>query len=473
MCVYKYTYESVCVHTHIHTNKDAQVPYEFGRGFAGGAGPQDSAAQRSHGDPRVYGRAFVVVGSRAEAVDVKAALDNKPFMELQQGAAVTAAGGEAAGSVTGRLEWAALGDERSLKIHGIHSGQAELDLTVVGCQHLPHKDAMPDPYVVVKYQGYEFETDRVSKNLDPIFGETFVLPVMHVQKPSEITLEVRDWDQSSKQDMIGTYIIAEDEVAALLQAEFDGADHRFLKLYPSRELVNTPGKEVLGHNRAPSVINIRFKARQTQQTAAGEHIDVATDAFGHPAAALGATDALGQYNAGSQGVKKGLFGATSQPKLRRASTLALSHSISVQISEVDHLPKMDAVFGGACDPQVKVSMGAETHKTKHKSNTFRARYTEVFMFEIRSGGRNVAEDLVFEDLHLEVSDYNQFLPNRFIGQCTVPAADLKKLQKTPGATQTVEGLRLLDKKGVVVKGHDGEEATLKIDLAFIEPVRGV
>ena len=153
--------------------------------------------------------------------------------------------------------------------------------------------------------------------------------------------------------------------------------------------------------------------------------------------------------------------------------MALAHSIWVQISEVDHLPKMDAVFGGACDPQVKVSMGAETHKTKHKSNTFRARYTEVFMFEIRSGGRNVAEDLVFEDLHLEVSDYNQFLPNRFIGQCTVPAADLKKLQKTPGATQTVEGLRLLDKKGVVVKGHDGEEATLKIDLAFIEPVRGV
>ena len=81
----------------------------------------------------------------------------------------------------------------------------------------------------------------------------FVLPVMRVQEPSEITLEVQDWEQSSKQDMIGTYVIKKEDVSTILQAEFDGAGHPFL------QLVDTEGNAVLDRNKVPPVIRIKFK----------------------------------------------------------------------------------------------------------------------------------------------------------------------------------------------------------------------
>ena len=138
-------------------------------------------------------------------------------------------------------------------LQGISSGQVQLYVTVIRCQHLPHRDPMPDLRWSSSIQGTSSRPTACLKEPSSDFVKMFVLPVMRVQEPSEITLEVQDWEQSSKQDMIGTYVIKKEDVSTILQAEFDGAGHPFL------QLVDTEGNAVLDRNKVPPVIRIKFK----------------------------------------------------------------------------------------------------------------------------------------------------------------------------------------------------------------------
>lgn len=138
-------------------------------------------------------------------------------------------------------------------LRGISSGQVQLYVTGIDvntcrietpCQTLTWSSSI---------QGTSSRPTACLKEPGPDFVKTFVLPVMRVQEPSEITLEVEDWEQSSKQDMIGTYVIKKEDVSTILQAEFDGAGHRFL------QLVDTEGNVVLDRNKVPPIITIKFK----------------------------------------------------------------------------------------------------------------------------------------------------------------------------------------------------------------------
>ena len=138
-------------------------------------------------------------------------------------------------------------------LQGISSGQVQLYVTVIRCQHLPHRDPMSDLRWSSSIQGTSSRPTACLKEPSPDLVKTFVLPVMRVQEPSEITLEVQDWEQSSKQDMIGTYVIKKEDLSTILRAEFDGSGH------PVLQLVGKEGNAVLHPNKVPHVITIKFK----------------------------------------------------------------------------------------------------------------------------------------------------------------------------------------------------------------------
>ena len=52
----------------------------------------------------------------------------------------------------------------------------------------------------MEHEGYCFKTDVVKNSSDPVFNETFEVPILEVDNPGGIKLKVLDWDRFTKDD---------------------------------------------------------------------------------------------------------------------------------------------------------------------------------------------------------------------------------------------------------------------------------
>ena len=110
--------------------------------------------------------------------------------------------------------------------------------------------------------------------------------------------------------------------------------------------------------------------------------------------------------------------------------------------------------------QVTAKMGARSDKTKHKDNTYKAVFNTELLLSLPTSKDS------WEDLHLEVSDWNRLLPPSFIGSMVVPASELRALKEAGKGGSNPRSAHIVDKKGGQVRGQDGKLTTLKFKLSF-------
>eukprot|EP00960_Hanusia_phi_P036598 752414-Hanusia_phi.AAC.1 len=103
--------------------------------------------------------------------------------------------------------------------------EAILTICVVSASNLPKADVLGscDPYVKVKIgKGggqFEYVTDKKLKTLDPVWNETFDLPIWQLDNCEDLTIELWDWDRMTQDDLLGTGTVTGAEIRRVLDEE--------------------------------------------------------------------------------------------------------------------------------------------------------------------------------------------------------------------------------------------------------------
>ena len=206
---------------------------------------------RERSDQRLYGRGFIILESRREAYDVKLRFENKPFLKQSRE----------------KDEWVPLKGEHNLtfKISGPEAivtdlqqkAQGKLEFKVVCCMNLPRTDfgaalgiGKTDAFVVVKYDGNQFQTQPIKNSLDPQFNQTFDLSILQLADPGKISLTVSDWDRFSKNDAIGGCEVSSKMLAVMCQQR-EGEEEL--------ALVDASNAPVMGANKQASMLRFSWR----------------------------------------------------------------------------------------------------------------------------------------------------------------------------------------------------------------------
>ena len=78
----------------------------------------------------------------------------------------------------------------------------------------------------MEHEGYCFKTDVVKNSSDPVFNETFEVPILEVDNPGGIKLKVLDWDRFTKDDAVGECELTAEEIREMLAPEYRGEEVR-------------------------------------------------------------------------------------------------------------------------------------------------------------------------------------------------------------------------------------------------------
>ena len=71
-----------------------------------------------------------------------------------------------------------------------------------------------------------FKTDVVKNSPNPVFNETFEVPILEIDNPGGIKLTVLDWDRFSKDDRVGECELTAAEIREMLAREYRGEEVR-------------------------------------------------------------------------------------------------------------------------------------------------------------------------------------------------------------------------------------------------------
>mmetsp|Transcript_48591 Transcript_48591/g.152427 ORF Transcript_48591/g.152427 Transcript_48591/m.152427 type:complete len:188 (-) Transcript_48591:25-588(-) len=170
--------------------------------------------------------------------------------------------------------WDALEDEVPMKlsfgeierawqqedIEGKH--EAILTICVISASNLPKADVLGtcDPYVKVKIgKGggqFEYVTDKRIKTLDPVWNETFDLPIWQLDNCEDLTIELWDWDRLTKDDLLGTGKVTGQEIRGVL-SEASASKNVEVVLYHGNDRVK-------GKNQQESRVSMSLSVKRRE-----------------------------------------------------------------------------------------------------------------------------------------------------------------------------------------------------------------
>ncbi|KAG0287267.1 hypothetical protein BGZ96_008807 [Linnemannia gamsii] len=319
----------------------------------------------------------------------------------------------------------------------------QLTVHLVGAKNLMAADrsGTSDPYFVFRVNGKEiFKSDTVKKNLNPVYDETFVVPITS-RADDQFSFEVLDWNQLSTSKSLGTGAIDLRNLQLVLPNEFkvplqnktgqQGEAQIRLKFMP--EFLSTnKRKSGFGATFLGEGVGMMGQAGMAGVGVVGEAGQGAVKGVG--AVGHGAVKGVGAVGHGAMkgvgAVGKGVFGGLSAGasavglghKKKEAPTSASAPAVAVpgngipgrltiQVIEADGLLGVDK--SGLSDPYVKVRVNAEqVLKTKVKKETLNPNWSESVVVP----GLNTAQPVVVD---FSVKDHNTIGGNKDLGQCDV------------------------------------------------------
>ncbi|KAF9911494.1 hypothetical protein EC991_003296 [Linnemannia zychae] len=332
----------------------------------------------------------------------------------------------------------------------------QLTVQLVGAKNLMAADrsGTSDPYFIFSVNGKEvFKSGVVKKNLNPIYDESFVVPITS-RADDQFSFEVLDWNQLSTAKSLGTGAVDLRNLQLVLPNEFklplqnksnQGEVHLKLKFMPEFLSTNKrksgfgatflgEGVGMVGHAGMAGVGAVG-QAGMAGVGAVGQIGQGAVKGVG--AVGQGAVKGVGAVGQGAAkgvgAVGKGVFGGLSAG----ASAIGLGHkkkdaapsgaAATATVTSKDgagipgrltiHVIEADGLLGvdksGLSDPYVKVRVdGENVMKTKVKKETLSPNWSESTVVSGLTTGQPVLVDF-------QVKDHNTIGGNKDLGNCDI------------------------------------------------------
>ncbi|KAG0276381.1 hypothetical protein BGZ95_007606 [Linnemannia exigua] len=334
----------------------------------------------------------------------------------------------------------------------------QLTVHLVGAKNLMAADrgGTSDPYFIFRVNGKEvFKSDVVKKNLNPVYDETFVVPIAS-RADDQFSFEVLDWNQLSTAKSLGAGTINLSNLQLVLPNEFklplqnkanQGEVQLRLKFMPEF-LSSKKRKSGFGATFLGEGVGMVGQAGMAGMGAVGQAGmagvgavgQVGQDAFkGVGAVGQGAVKGVGAVGQGAAkgvgAVGKGVFGGlsagasaiglghkkkdtTTAPSGAAATAAATDNAgagipgrLTIHVIEADGLPGVDK--SGLSDPYVKVRVNSENvMKTKVKKDTLTPNWSESTVVSGLTTGQPVVVDF-------QVKDHNTIGGNKDLGNCDI------------------------------------------------------
>ncbi|KAF9545503.1 hypothetical protein EC957_010919 [Mortierella hygrophila] len=334
----------------------------------------------------------------------------------------------------------------------------QLTVHLVGAKDLMPADrgGTSDPYFVFRVNGKEvFKSGTVKKNLNPVYDETFVVPITS-RADDQFSFEVFDWNQISTSKSLGQGAIDLRNLQLVLPNEFklplqnksnQGEVQLRLKFMPEF-LSSNKRKSGFGATFVGEGVGLAGNAGMAGVGAVGQIGQGAVNGVG--AVGQGAMKGVGAVGQGAvkgvdtvgQGaikgvgaVSKGVFGGLSAG----ASAIGLGHRkkdtvpttttapaviatapgsgtgiigrLTIHVIEADHLLGVDK--SGLSDPYVKVRVNSkDVLKTKVKKDTLSPNWSESVVVP----GVRTDQPVVVD---FQVKDHNTIGGSKDLGSCDV------------------------------------------------------
>ncbi|KAF9922420.1 hypothetical protein FBU30_007442 [Linnemannia zychae] len=321
----------------------------------------------------------------------------------------------------------------------------QMTVHLVGAKNLMAADrsGLSDPFVIFRVNGKEIhKSNTVKKNLNPVFDETFVVPITS-RAEDKFTFEVMDWNQLATSTSLGTGSVDLSTLQLVLPNEFklplqnkarQGEVHLRLKFMP--EFLSTNKRksgfgatflgEGVGMVGQAGMAGVGAVSQVGQGAvkgvgAVGQGAVKGVGAVGHGAAkGVGAVGkgVLGGLSAGASAIglghkKKDPVAAAAAPPITIVSSTGAGYSgrLTITVIEAEGLTGVDK--SGLSDPYVKVHVNGEhVLKTKVKKETLTPNWSESTLVpELNSAVPCI--------LDFQVKDHNTIGSNTDIGDCTV------------------------------------------------------
>jgi Ca2+-dependent lipid-binding protein len=278
--------------------------------------------------------------------------------------------------------------------------------TVKGARDLPKMDSLGkcDCYVIVSCGGVEKKTNRVDKNYDPDFDESFTFDVAH--QGASLSCQVFDFNRMSKDEVIGSVTVP---IGKLTSAE---------PLEGMYKILGKSGLSIKGHSGKDSRLLLSITA-QAPPSAQGRDAQYAEGGA-----------AVAEVGSGAAAA-----GQDFEPFL-----------VGVKVVEGKHMPKMDAF--GKCDAYCILSTGGGGRaQTTAKKNTYSPVWGEDFELSVEHARA---------ELVVSVYDWDLTGKDDYIGNCHVP---IEQLIGGEGRGEYV----ILTEESDAVMGHDGEPCVIVLE----------
>jgi hypothetical protein len=140
--------------------------------------------------------------------------------------------------------------------------------------------------------------------------------------------------------------------------------------------------------------------------------------------------------------------------------------INLTVLSAKHLPSMD--FWGKCDGLVEIDFDGNNRKTNQIKQNYDPEWNEQFDFTFH---RATFDAKGVGDLVLRVKDHDAASGADDIGEAIVSGQEIMKFIKSGEEGKTAEffDLPVKDKKGVQVKGNDGQPCVINIKMKLFLP----
>ncbi|KAL7275718.1 phosphatidylserine decarboxylase [Rhizina undulata] len=357
-----------------------------------------------------------------------------------------------------------------------------LKATVVKGRNLAPKDknGFSDPFLVVSLSEYRFQTQVVPKTLDPIWNNSFEMPLSGVNNP---TLVCVCWDK----DLIGKDYMGEIEVS--LDEYFANGqvsqEPRWFPLKSSRKKATISGEIQLhlslydstNENATQEQISqkwqawLSFFATVTSPAPSGDDEDPLSredspsddedDESPGP-------DDMGSIRSGRT-LKKGEKKKKGKDKKSQPYELYGGSDvvgvIFLEVSRITDLPPERNMTrtGFDMDPFVVVSLGKKTYRTRHIRHQLNPVYDEKMVFQVLRHEQNYS-------LNFAVVDRDKLSSNDFVAQTNFPLQEVIATQPLADPDTGLYNLREplreeREESPITPGGNNGNKSRFRIPLS--------
>mmetsp|Transcript_76680 Transcript_76680/g.206635 ORF Transcript_76680/g.206635 Transcript_76680/m.206635 type:complete len:836 (-) Transcript_76680:243-2750(-) len=292
-------------------------------------------------------------------------------------------------------------------------GPRQLHMTIIDGEHLPKMDTIGtvDCYCDVFYGEQSWSTLPQMNTYSPKWNQSETFKVDASKDSPDLKIVVMDYDRLTANEKIGVISIPWGQMNSIIRSD-PGSLYDETKEY---KIINNQGKEVIGHDKKPSIIRIRLWINEVSATKT----------------------------------------AATAPAAVAAKPVEEKHGLTLTIIQGQHFPKMDVT--GTIDGYCDVVYGEQKWSTSPQMNTYNPKWNQSETFKI-----DPSKDS--PELKIVVMDYDKITRNDYVGTVTIPASQMTTIVRSSQYDETKELKLINDKTLKEVLGNDKLPATLTIRL---------